>query len=377
MRRNLSILLLLVVLGAVGFWAVTALRRLPASVVASPVMDQAVTVSDMVVVPVSWQPHLKAFGQTRAVQGAELSSPVAGIVGEIDFRSGQTVPAGTVLLRLRAYDDPARLAQAQAQVALWTANLARDQKQFAVQAISRATLDLDIANLHNFEAQAEAQLQAMDEKVVRAPFAGQLGIRQVDLGQYLPPGTAVTTLQALDPIYVDFNVAERYLAECAPGRVVSLAVASAPGHAFQARIEAADSRVDPQSRMVMVRAGLANPDHALLPGMFAVVQLGLEQPRPVLLIPQSAISYNPYGDVVYVLRPDGQASGQAAGRLVAHAAIVTTLDATDGRVVVESGLRPGDTIVIAGQLKLRDGSVVRVDNSVLPPAPSSADPVDE
>ncbi len=370
---RLRVLILFLVLGALA--AYPGWRALHGTAVphAEASAEVPQTVADFVVTPERWQSTLKAFGQVRAVQGADLSSQVAGIVDEIDFQSGQEVKAGAVLLRLRLYDDTAKLAQLNALVALWTANMARDQKQFDVQAISRATLDLDLANLRNYQAQAQAQAQAMDEKIVRAPFAGKLGIRQVDLGQYLPPGTAVTSLQALDPIYVDFNVSQQQIGEIVPGHVVQVAVDTWPGRVFEATVQASDSRIDPQSRMVTVRASLPNKDHALLPGMFAIVHLDLGRPATVLAIPQAAISFNPYGNFVYVLtkRPDRKDGYVATSR------VVVTGEARDSRVVVTSGLQAGELVVGAGQLKLRNGASVVIDNTVRPDAPSPADPVNE
>jgi membrane fusion protein, multidrug efflux system len=330
-------------------------------------------VSDYAVRPMRWQSTLKAFGQMRAVQGADLSAQVPGIVDEIDFQSGQEVKAGTVLVRLRLYDDPAKLAQLNAEVALWTANLARDNKQFEAQAVSRATVDTDIATLRSYQAQAAAQSQAMDEKTIRAPYAGKLGIRQVDLGQYLPAGTPITSLQSLDPIYVDFNVAQQQIGELHPGGTVELHVDSWPDRRFTAEIIALDSRIDPASRMVSVRASLANADHALLPGMFATVRLDRGGPHEVLAVPQGAVSFNPYGNFVYVLTP----LADHPGRFVAHSRVVTTGEARDDMVVVTHGLKSGETIVGTGQLKLRDGSIVEINDTLRPAAPFSGELTDE
>ena len=331
------------------------------------------TVSAIVVRPQAWQERLNAYGQVRAVQGAELSAQVAGIVDEIDFQSGQDVKAGAILLRLRLYDDPARLRQLQAEVALYSTSHERDQKLFEAQAVSHATLDLGIANLQSYQAQAAAQAETMEEKIVRAPFSGRLGIRQVDLGQYLPPGTAVTTLQALDPIYVDFSVPQQQLDNIRPGHAVAISVDTYPGRVFHATVQAVDSRIDAQSRMVSVRASLDNRDHALLPGMFAVARLDLGPPQAVLAVPQSAISFNPYGDFVYVLtRQPGTLPGKPPVFL-ANSRVVTLGEARGDRVVVASGLHAGDTVATAGQFKLRDGASVVIDNRVQPPDALSPD----
>ena len=377
--RAFLLLLLVLAIGAYPAWHVWT--RTAAPVAGAQKAEPPQTVSDIVVQRQLWQSRLKAYGQVRAVQGAELSSQVPGIVDEIDFQSGQDVKAGTVLMRLRLYDDPAKLQQLQAEVSLYTATLARDEKQFAAQAISRATLDLDTANLRNYQAQVDAQVQAMDEKVVRAPFAGRLGIRQVDLGQYLPAGTAVTTLQALDPIYVDFAVPQQQVGNVRPGRAVAVSVDTYPGRVFHAAVQALDSRIDAQSRMASVRASLANPDHALLPGMFATARLDLGAPTQVVAVPQATISFNPYGNFVYVLTPRPAADNHAAPAgqpvLVATSRVVTLGETLGDRVVVTDGLQPGETIVSAGQLKLRSGALVVIDNQVQPANATDPDPPEE
>ncbi len=373
--RAWILLLLVVAVAAYPLWRVWHRAAAPAE--AAQTAEPPQTVSDIAVRQQAWQSRLKAYGQVRAVQGAELSSQVPGIVDEIDFQSGQDVKAGAVLLRLRLYDDPAKLQQLEAEVSLYEANLARDQKQFAAQAISRATLDLDTANLRNYQAQVTAQAQAMEEKIVRAPFAGRLGIRQVDLGQYMPPGTAVTTLQALDPIYVDFAVPQQQVGDVTPGRPVDVTVDTYPGRIFHATVQALDSRIDAQSRMASVRASLANPDHALLPGMFAIAHLDLGPSRQVVAVPQAAISFNPYGDFVYVLtRPPGGAPARPEV-LVATSRVVTLGETEGDRVVVATGLKPGETIVTAGQLKLRSGAAVTIDNRVQPQDAMHPEPPEE
>ena len=360
MTRFRALIIFLALTAAYPAWRVSQRQAAPAA--AAQESEPSVAVSDIVVRPQSWQSQITAYGQVRAVQGAALSSPVAGIVDEIDFRSGEDVKPGTVLLRLRLYGDQARLQQLQAEVSLYSADLLRDQKQFAAQAISRAALDLDTANLRSFQAQVAAQQQQMDEKVVRAPFGGRLGIREVGPGQYLPPGTPVTTLQALDPIFVDVSVPQQQLGDLRPGVAVDVAVDAFPHRVFHAHVLALDNRVDPQSRMVSVRAGLRNADGALLPGMFVVARLDRGAAREALAVPQAAISFNPFGDFVYVLTPQAGRSGV----LVARSRVVSLGETRGDRIVVERGLRAGDTIVTAGQFKLRDGAAVTVDNRVQP-----------
>ena len=213
-------------------------------------------------------------------------------------------------------------------------------------------------------------MQLMDEKVIRAPFDGRLGIRQADLGQYLPAGTPAVNLESLDPIYVDFNVPQQQVAGIEPGQPVAVSVDAWPARRFQAQVLAVDSRIDGQSRMATIRATLTNHDHALLPGMFAIARLNRGPERQVLAVPHAAISFNPYGDFVYVL------ASQSEDVLVASLRVVLLGETQGDRVVVLSGLKVGDRIVTAGQSKLRSGSLVRIDNSVQPENdldPSSAE----
>ncbi len=326
----------------------------------APLGPPPVTVSSMIARTEAWQTRLAATGSVTAVQGADLSAEVSGIVGQISFTSGADVAAGAVLLRLRPNDDDARLAQLQALASLAAANLARDRKQFQAEAVSRATLDADQSALAADEAQVAAQRAVMAEKVVRAPFAGRLGIRLVDLGQYLTAGTAIVTLQALDPIYVDFNIQQQALSRIAVGQTVSVHVDAWPGRTFMARLSSINSRVNAASRMVMVRAELANHDHALVPGMFAVVAIAVGSPAALVTLPKTAISYNPYGDFIYVLQR------RADGRLIAQSRIVTAGPTRGDQVAVLSGIAAGEQVVTAGQLKLRGGAPVTVNNSVQP-----------
>ena len=362
-------LLCLALLAGAGWWMLAA-RGGSGAKAAARVIPPA-TVSAIHAARQDWQTRLKATGEVRAVQGADLSAEVGGIVDTIAFSSGQDVAAGTVLLRLRPNDDDARLAQMQAVADLASANLVRDRRQFDAQAISRATLDADTSNLRADQAQVAAMRAQMAEKVVRAPFAGRLGIRAVDVGQYLTAGTAIVSLQALDPIYVDFNIQQQALSSLAVGQQVMVHVDAWPGRGFAARVASINSRVDSASRMVLVRATLDNHDHALLPGMFALVEVATGAVEQRLTLPQSAVSYNPYGDFVYVVAPGPD------GRPAAQSRVVRTGASRGDQVSILSGLSAGEQVVTAGQLKLHSGSPVLVDNSVRPSDQAAPAPEDE
>ncbi len=315
-------------------------------------------VSTIVAQASDWQDRLQAVGSLRAVRGADLAAEVSGVVDSVDFDSGRDVAAGTILLRLRPNDDDAKLADLQAAAGLAAENLARDTKQYHAQAVSQATMDADQSHLLSARAQVAQQQALMAEKIVRAPFAGRLGLRLVDQGQYLAAGTTIVTLQALDPLFVDFYLPQQALAELHIGDPAQLAVDTYPGRIFKAAITAISPKLDQASRMLSVRATLANPDHALLPGMFASVTINVGPVHRYVTVPNAAIVYNPYGSLVYVVGTGTPAT--------VHQVLIKTGPTRGDQVAVIAGLSEGQTVVTAGQIKLRPGSAVVVNNSVEP-----------
>ncbi|HUD88107.1 MAG TPA: efflux RND transporter periplasmic adaptor subunit [Xanthobacteraceae bacterium] len=317
-----------------------------------------------------WQPKIEAVGSLRAVKGADLSIEVAGVVDSISFNSGDDVAEGAPLLKLRADDDAAKLESLQATAELNEITYDRDQKQFKLQAVSQATLDTDAANLKNAKAQVAQQQAILDKKFLRAPFAGHLGIRAVDLGQYLGAGTTIVTLQALDPIFLDFFVPQQSMDQVRLGQTVEVKVDAFKDQSFAGEISAINPKVDASTRNVQVRATLKNADHRLIPGMYATVDIATGAPANYITLPQTAITYNPYGDSVYVIDSKGNDAG-GKPQLIARQTFVT-LGATRGdQVAILKGVNEGDTIVTAGQLKLHNGSTVLIDNSVTPTADAS------
>jgi membrane fusion protein (multidrug efflux system) len=333
--------------------------------VVTQITSQLPTVATVKATTTDWQPLLSATGTLRASDGAELSAEVAGIVGELHFTSGQDVDAGTLLLRLRPNDDEAKLQQLQATAELDQITYDRDLKQLRAQGVSQATVDTDAGTLKNARAQVAAQQALMAEKFVRAPFAGRLGIRLVDLGQYLAAGTTVVTLQALDPIFADFYLPQQALAEIKVGQALTVRADTYPNREFPGEIMAINPKVDTSSRMVQVRASLKNADHALLPGMYVTVSVAAGPPRKLVTLPQTAISYNPYGSLVYKVMPDGNdANGKP--KLKVEQEFVTTGDTRGDQVAILKGVSPGEEVVGAGQLKLHNNMGVLVNNAVLP-----------
>jgi membrane fusion protein (multidrug efflux system) len=323
-----------------------------------------------------WQAKIEAVGSLRAVKGADLSLEVAGIVDSILFNSGDDVEQGAELLKLRADDDFAKLESLRAMADLSQIVNDRDQKQFKMQAVSQATLDTDAANLKNAKAQVDQQQAMIEKKILRAPFAGHLGIRAVDVGQYLSPGTLIVTLQALDPIYLDFFVPQQSVAQIGLGQAVVAHVDAFKEQKFVGEITAINPKVEAGSRNVQVRATLKNPDHKLLPGMYATVDISTGAPQNYITLPQTAITYNPYGNTVYIIDSKA-AEGDGKPQLVARQTFVTTGATRGDQVAVLKGVTEGDMVVTAGQIKLHNGSAVIIDNTVTPTADAAPVPVDQ
>jgi membrane fusion protein, multidrug efflux system len=322
-----------------------------------------------------WEQRLEAVGSLRAVKGADLSLEVAGVIDSIMFNSGDDVEEGALLLKLRAEDDIAKLESLQSAVELSQITYDRDQKQLRIQAVSQATLDADAANLKNAKAQLAQQKAILDKKFLRAPFTGHLGIRAVDLGQFLAAGTTVVTLQALDPIYLDFFLPQQSIDQVRLDQQVAVMVDAFPKHGFAGKITAINPKIDAATRNVQVRATLQNADRRLLPGMYATIGITIGAPQRHITLPQTAITFSPYGDSVYVVDDKGP---DAAGKpqLVARQTFVTTGATRGDQVAIMAGINEGDAVVVAGQIKLHNGSTVTINNSIMPTADAAPVPVD-
>ncbi len=267
-----------------------------------------------------------------------------------------------------------RLEQLKAMADLSDITYERDQKQFKMQAVSQATIDTDAANLKNARAQVAQQQAIIDKKLLRAPFAGHLGIRAVDLGQYLGPGTVIVTLQALDPIFADFFVPQQSVDQVRLGQPVTVKIDAFKDQTFTGEILAINPKVDLGSRNVQVRATLKNPDHKLIPGMYATVEIATGAPKTYVTLPQTAISYNPYGDTVYIVDSKNDADGKP--QLTARQTFVIVGPTRGDQVAVLKGVADGDMIVTAGQIKLHNGSTIMIDNKITPTADAAPVPVD-
>ena len=275
----------------------------------------------------------------------------------IHFNSGDAVQANTVLLTLRAEDDIAKLASLKATAQLASITSRRDQEQFKIQGVSQATLDTDNANLANDNALADQQQAIVDKKVIRAPFAGRLGIRTVDLGQYLNAGTAIVNLQALDPIYMDFYLPQQAVAQVQVGQKATIKVDTYPDMAFAGKITSIDSLIDTSSRNLQVRATIANPDHKLLPGMYGTVSIDIGAPQNHVTLPQTALTFNPYGSTVYLVKSETPKPTMwetlcrttPPPKLTVTQSFVKTGDTRGDQIEILSGVKDGDTVVGAAR----------------------------
>jgi membrane fusion protein, multidrug efflux system len=324
-----------------------------------------------------WPPELTAIGTLRAYQGVIVAPQAAGVVTAKHFESGDDVQAGALLINIDDSVEQADLANGLAQLKNAESTLAR-QKTLVVQGNTpQSTVDTALATRDSAAATVERTRAVIAQKAIRAPFAGRLGLRNVDIGQYVAVGTALVTLQQLDPIYADFPVPEEALNSMATGQAVRMTVDAIPGRSFAGKIEAIDARVSAESRNVTARAVFANPDRKLLPGMFANLTVTTGEPATVLTLPRTAIVYSLYGDDVFVVTAAPHAreqggtadSGGSAG-LIVERRLVRVGPARGERIAIEDGLRAGERVVTAGQIKLQASSPVTLDQTPALPSPA-------
>jgi membrane fusion protein (multidrug efflux system) len=361
------------------------------------------TISTAKVSALEWRPLLNAVGTVRAARGADLSAEVSGIVDDIHFQSGQTVRGKTLLLALRSADEVAQLNSLRAAAELAEITYARDQAQYQAQAISKAQLESAETNLKSAKAQVAQQSALLAKKFIYAPFAGTLGIRAVDLGQFLQAGSKIVTLQALDSVFIDFYLPQQALSQLVVGQTVNASADAYSGLSFKGEISAIDPKIDADTRNVQVRATLKNPDHKLLPGMYANVNIEVGKTEQYLTVPQNAVTFNPYGETVFVVatagevkaeqeakaKAEGTAEQKPAGAAAAAEApaddqqkvakqVFVTVGQTRGdQVAILKGLKEGDEVVTSGQLKLKNGTPIEINNKVMPLDNPNPKPVDE
>jgi membrane fusion protein (multidrug efflux system) len=373
--KRLGIMLVLAGLvfgGIFGFQAFKAhmIKQFMTSNKAPPV-----TVSAIKTEMHAWQPQLSAVGSLRAVRGVDVTSEIAGLVRSLHFKSGDRAAAGQLLVQLNADADVAQLRALEAAAKLARTTYERDKAQFEIEAVSKAQLDAAAADLKSKQAQAAQQAAIVDKKTIRAPFAGRLGISSINPGQYLNPGEKIVTLQELDPVYVDFSVPQQQLARITLGQKVVATTDTYPDQSFDGQITAIDPKVDPQTRNVQVEATLHNPKHQLLPGMFATVKVDSGAAEQLLTLPQTAVTYNPYGETVYLVVP-GSNGPDGKPTLIAKQTFVTIGPTRGDQVAILKGVNDGDLVVTSGQLKLKNGSELIINNTVQPSNEAAPAPVD-
>ena len=376
MAKRMTMMLLIVGLLFGGIFAFQAFKAYKIKEFFASNKAPPVTVTAMKAEFDTWQPQINAVGSLRAERGVDVTSEIDGIVRSLHFNSGEEVKAGQVLVQLNADADIALLHSLQAAAELARTTYQRDKAQYAARAISQATLDASAADLKSKNAQVAGQQALVDKKIIVAPFAGRLGISTVNPGQYLNAGDKIVTLQSLDPIFVDFYLPQQQLSSVALDQAVVVASDSYPGQTFTGRISAISPLVDPNTRNVQIEATVANPKHLLLPGMFASLYVEAGTAQRYLTLPQTAVTFNPYGESLYIVEPGGKGA-DGKPMLIARQSFVTAGATRGDQIAILQGIKEGDLIVTSGQLKLRNGSPVIINNTVQPSNEPAPKPVDE
>lgn len=362
-------LVLLVVL-LVGIKALQIGKLMSTKMVMPPTTVSSATVEEQ-----DWVPMFSSVGSVSPVQGAIVSTELAGVVAEVDFQNGGAAKKGDVLMRLDASAEEGQLKAAQADLELARSDVQRARELATRNVVSKAELDSAESKLKQKEGTVDNMRSMITKKEVRAPFDGQLGIRQVNVGQMIKAGDQVVPLQSLDPVYVDFALPQQNLPQLKQGLDVHVHSDALPGREFHGKLTAINSTVDSVTRNVAVQATLENDDHALRPGMFVKVDVLLPQKEPALVIPGSAVSYAPYGDSVYVIdKKKDEKTGQES--LVLRQQFVRIGEARGDLVSIAKGLEKGQEVVSAGVFKLRNGIPVVINNDLAPKPEVNPKPAD-
>jgi len=321
-----------------------------------------------------WQPTRRSVGTATAVNGVTISTDLAGIVRQIAFESGNKVHAGDLLVRLDTTQEEAQLHQAEAQRDFAAVTLKRDKDLLEKHAISQSDYDNAEASSRQGQASVDQYSALIARKTLRAPFDGVTGIRQVNLGQYLKEGDMVVTLQAFDPIYVNFYLPQQDLSKLAVGQPVALQVDAFEGQSFAGKITAINSLVDQATRNVQIQATFANPDFRLRPGMFAKVNVIMNEKQNVVAIPATAIHYAPYGDSIFIVSEMKDPQGKEYKGVKEQ--FIKLGQSRGDMIAIVSGLKPGDEVVTSGVFRLKSGAHVNVNNQIKPGSDLAPNPAD-
>ena len=336
----------------------------------------AVAVSSANASTQAWSDDAEAVGTFVAVNGADVTTESGGVVRSIEFDAGQPVRAGAVLVRLNSANEEATLRSLEASAKLAKVQADRWRKLGADKLVSLDDVQSRVTAAATAQAQVDAQRALIEQKTIRAPFSGVLGIRKVNLGQFVSPGDAIVSLQQLDPIYLDFSLPEQRIGQLVEGSMVRATVDAMPGAVFDGKVTAIEPLVDPNTRNFKAQATVQNPDGKLRPGSFAHVGFALGGERQVVVIPQTAVCFNPYGNAVFVIskvkRKDGETDMQGkpltGDKLIVTQRFVKTGATRGDLVAITDGLKPGEQVVTSGLLKLRNDAEVTINNKVQPSA---------
>jgi membrane fusion protein, multidrug efflux system len=331
------------------------------------------TVSSAVVREEKWQGTLSAIGSIIAVQGVTITPELAGTVREINFESGAVVAKGDLLVKLDTSSEEAQVRSLEAQVQWAKVSLDRQTSLRTNQLVSQSDYDSAEAAWKQAVANADAVKAIIEKKTLRAPFPGQLGLRQVNLGQYLDAGKPIVSLQSLTPVYTDFSLPQQELGQLKPGMRVRISTDTYADRKFEGTLLAINPDLDATTRSVALRATFDNPDQALRPGMFTKVEVLLPVEKSVLVIPATSVLSAPYGDSVYVIEPGPEIPGEKA-KLTVRQQFVRTGEARGDLITIQSGLKPGERVVSAGVFKLRNGMAVTENNELVPKNEKSPHP---
>jgi membrane fusion protein (multidrug efflux system) len=375
MRGKVGIAIVLVlgalgVLGGIKFLQIQTLLAAAKSFAQPPE-----SVSSAVVKEEKWQSTLSAIGSVTAAQGVTVTTEIAGLIREISFESGAVVAKGDLLVRLDTSSEEAQLRAIKAQVELARINLDRTKTLRDENMVPQADLDTADANMKQNQANADAIQALIDKKTIRAPFAGRLGIRQVNLGQYLDAGKPIVSLQSLTPIYADFSLPQQELARLKTGLRVRLGIDAFPERQFEGELTAINPDLDSTTRSIGLRATFENADASLRPGMYARVEVLLPEENNVLVVPLTSVLNDPYGESVYVIESKSAVPG-ATPSLTVRRQIIRTGTTRGDFVTVEAGLKVGDKIASSGVFKLRPGMSVNENNDITPKSSTTPRPAD-
>src|SRR5438552_7489939 len=333
------------------------------------------TVTSAQVKEEDWAPVLSSVGSVSAVQGAIVSAELGGTVSEVGFESGGVAKKGDVLLRLDTSSEQAQLRTAEADLELARADLERSRGLAARKVISKAEIDAAESKFQQKQGTVDQMRSMITKKTVRAPFDGELGIRQVNLGQMINAGQQVVPLTSLDPVFADFALPQQNLGGLSQGLEVRVTTDAVPGRVFTGKLTAMNSMVDVATRNVTLQATLENPDHALRPGMFAKVEVVLPEKHKTLVIPGSAVSYAPFGDSVFVIEKKKDPKTGKESQTIRQQ-FVRVREARGDFVSITTGLKAGETVVVTGVFKLRNGMPVTINNDLAPKPQVNPTPVD-